>query len=82
MAIGLVSHRVQSGLDQALADVVARLLAKPPEALRMTQQLLRAGQRDEILERMSLESGLFTERLASPEVKQAITAFFATRKKA
>jgi enoyl-CoA hydratase/carnithine racemase len=82
MAIGLVSHRApQGGLHHALEDVVARLLAKPPEALRVTQGLLRAGQRDEILEQMSLESGLFTERLASPEVKEAITAFFATRKK-
>jgi enoyl-CoA hydratase/carnithine racemase len=80
MAIGLASHRApQGGLDETLADVVARLLAKPPQALRVTQGLLRAGQRDEILERMKLESELFTERLASPEVKEAISAFFERR---
>jgi enoyl-CoA hydratase/carnithine racemase len=79
--IGLASHRApQGGLDAVLADVVARLLAKPPEALRLTQGLLRAGQKEEILERMGLESGLFTGRLASPEVKEAITAFFEKRK--
>jgi enoyl-CoA hydratase/carnithine racemase len=81
IAIGLASHRASQGnLDATLADVVARLLAKPPEALRLTQGLLRAGQKEEILERMSLESELFTQRLASPEVKEAITAFFEKRK--
>ena len=81
MAIGLASHRVpEDGLDEALGDVVARLLAKPPEALRVTQRLLRAGHKDEILERMSVESGLFTERLASAEAKEAFTAFFEKRK--
>jgi enoyl-CoA hydratase/carnithine racemase len=81
MATGLASHRVpEDGLDEALGDVVARLLAKPPEALRVTQRLLRAGHKDEILERMSVESGLFTERLASAEAKEAFTAFFEKRK--
>jgi len=57
------------------------LVAKPPEALRQTQKLLRHGARDEILERMKLESSLFAERLASTEVKAAISAFFASRSK-
>ena len=35
--------------------------------------------RDEILERMRLEGDQFAERLASPEVKEAIAAFFARR---
>src|SRR5438105_1341366 len=79
--IGLVSHRAATGsLDQKLDELVAALLAKPPEALWQTQRLLRAGARDEILERMKLESGLFAERLASAEVKEAIGAFFEKRK--
>jgi enoyl-CoA hydratase/carnithine racemase len=79
-AIGLVSHRVAAGqLDIRLQEVTAALLAKPPEALRLTQRLLRHGARDEILERMKLESSMFAERLASPEVKEAITAFFERR---
>jgi enoyl-CoA hydratase/carnithine racemase len=78
--IGLVSHRAAAGtLDDKLREVVAALLAKPPEALRQTQRLLRHGARDEILERMKLESSLFADRLASAEVKQAIAAFFAKR---
>jgi enoyl-CoA hydratase/carnithine racemase len=81
LAIGLVSHRAPAGaLDRALDAVVASLLAKPPEALRQTQRLLRHGARDEILARMKLESSLFADRLASAEVKEAISAFFEKRK--
>ena len=80
-AIGLVSHRAAAGgLDNVLQAVVAALLAKPPEALRQTQKLLRHGTRDEILDRMKLESSKFAERLASAEVKEAINAFFEKRK--
>jgi enoyl-CoA hydratase/carnithine racemase len=80
VAIGLVSHRAASGgLEQVLADVVGRLLAKPAEALQQTQQLLRCGAREDILERMKTEGDLFSERLASEEVKQAINDFFAKR---
>src|SRR6478672_9103991 len=47
--IGLVSHVVPAGgLEEALAATVAALLAKPPEALRRTQRLLRLGTQDEI----------------------------------
>lgn len=80
-AIGLVSHRSKEGsLDEVFQAVVASLLAKPPEALRQTQRLLRHGPSGEILERMKLESSLFADRLASAEVKEAINAFFEKRK--
>ena len=83
MDIGLASHAVpQGGLRTALDALVAALLAKPPEALRQTQALLRREDTQEILERMELENGHFAERLQSDEVKQAITAFFAARAKA
>jgi len=81
MAIGLVSHRAAAGsLDESLERVVDALLAKPPEALREAQRLLRHGTREELIERMSLEGAAFAERLASPEVKEAIRAFFEKRK--
>ena len=77
---GLVSHVAPAGqLDSALARLVAALRAKPAEALRLTQKLLRRGQTDEVLERMELENSHFSERLTSNEVKEAITAFFAAR---
>ena len=78
--IGLVSHRAADGaLAEATNAVVQALLKKPAEALRQTQRLLRKGARDETLERMKLESSLFAERLASSEVKEAISGFFARR---
>lgn len=80
-AIGLISHRAApGGLEDALGQVTAALLAKPPEALRQTQRLLRLGEQEAILERMRVEGAAFAERLESPEVKEAITAFFEKRK--
>jgi len=79
---GLVSHVVPKGqLDSAVVSKVEALLAKPTEALRLTQRLLRREATDEILQRMELENGHFGERLTSDEVKQAIAAFFAARAK-
>lgn len=79
-AMGLVSHRVGPGeLDAKLREIVGALLAKPAEALRLTQKLLRTATQEEILSRMKLESSMFAERLESDEVKGAIAAFFAKR---
>ena len=80
---GLVSHVVPKGeIAAALATIVATLLAKPPEALRQTQALLRREDVDELLDRIELENGHFGERLASDEVKQAIASFFAAKARA
>jgi len=79
--IGLVSHRAESGaLIKTLGEIVAALLAKPPAALRQAQRLLRHGTQEDVLDRMRLEGAAFAERLASPEVKEAISAFFEKRK--
>ena len=79
-SFGLVTHRAGSGnLAERLNDVVTALLSRPPQALRLTQRLLRGGAHDEVLERMALENGHFAERLTSAEVRDAITAFFAAR---
>jgi len=77
LALGLASHVVEKdGLAAALERIVAALLAKPAEAMRLTQALLRRSDRGEVLERMELENGHFGERLTSAEVRDAITAFF------
>jgi enoyl-CoA hydratase/carnithine racemase len=80
--MGLASHVVGKGqLKAALSGLVTALLAKPPEALRQTQALLRREDTQAVLERMELENGHFAERLQSDEVKHAIAAFFAARAK-
>jgi enoyl-CoA hydratase/carnithine racemase len=77
---GLVSHIAPAGqLDAVVGKLVAALEAKPAQALRLTQRLLRKSQADGVLERMELENGHFSERLTSDEVREAITAFFASR---
>jgi enoyl-CoA hydratase/carnithine racemase len=82
IAIGLISHRVAPAeLHAALAQLVDRLLAKAPQALRETQRLLRTASSAETLERMQLESQVFAERLVSDEAKAALTAFFESRGK-
>jgi enoyl-CoA hydratase/carnithine racemase len=80
---GLVTHRAPAGLlGERLEEVVSALLARPPQALRLTQRLLRGSTDGEVLERMELENGHFSERLTSSEVRAAITAFFTSRLKA
>lgn len=77
---GIVSHVVNEGdLEGALAAIISSLLARPPEALRLTQELLRRGTSEEVLERMAMENGHFSERLKSSEVAQAIAAFFSRK---
>jgi enoyl-CoA hydratase/carnithine racemase len=77
---GLVSHRAPAGgLDAALDRLVTSLLAKPAQALKLTQKLLRGDDQQAVLERMDLENGHFGERLTSDEVKTAIANFFAAR---
>jgi len=80
MEFGLISHIAEPGRLQPMLDgLVAGLRAKPAEALRLTQRLLRREHTEEVLERMALENGHFSERLTSSEVREAITAFFAAR---
>jgi enoyl-CoA hydratase/carnithine racemase len=82
LALGLASHVIEKGeLALTLDKVVTALLAKPAEAMRLTQSLLRRCDRAEVLDRMELENGHFGERLTSDEVRDAITAFFAARAK-
>ena len=77
---GLVTHRASTGaLPERLEQVVGALLARPAEALRLTQRLLRGVDHAAVLERMDWENGHFSERLTSDEVRDAITAFFAAR---
>jgi enoyl-CoA hydratase/carnithine racemase len=80
---GIASHVVPSGeLDSALNAVIEKLGNLPPDALRLTQALLRRGDRQEVPDRMALETGHFAERLKSDEIKQAIASFFARKQNA
>jgi enoyl-CoA hydratase/carnithine racemase len=54
--------------------------ALPPAAVRETKALMRAHTRKRVKEAMDEEGKIFTERLSSPEAREAMTAFFEKRK--
>jgi enoyl-CoA hydratase/carnithine racemase len=59
-------------------EKIAALCAKPARSLRLTKKLLHHD-RDVVKERMGAEAVLFGELLASPELAEAIGAFFEKR---
>jgi enoyl-CoA hydratase/carnithine racemase len=56
------------------------LAALPPESIRLTKQLLKSAQAQAIEARIAEETRIFTERLSSPEAKEAMSAFLEKRK--
>jgi enoyl-CoA hydratase/carnithine racemase len=78
--LGLINAVLPAGEVVEHARARARALAeKPAEALRQTKRLLKAPLREEMLARVEAESAAFVERLSSPEVGEAIRAFFEKR---
>ncbi len=59
-------------------ETAKKLAEKPPRALALSKALLKDSAM--VKERMGKEGALFIEQLASPEVAEAITAFFEKRK--
>ncbi|PWG01371.1 enoyl-CoA hydratase-related protein [Sphingosinicella humi] len=74
---GLVTEIVPAeALDDRLRATAERIAAKPPEAVRLTKQLMIAPEAA-VSERIAAEGALFEDRLASTEAAQAFAAFFA-----
>lgn len=77
--IGLVTELVPKGECVRRAREAARsLAAKPPKALRETKALMRADP-EPVPERIARENAVFAERLASPELEEAVNAFLEKR---
>jgi enoyl-CoA hydratase/carnithine racemase len=79
--IGLVTEVVPEDqlFDIAMAQA-KKLAGKPAASLRLTKQLMKQGQAAAVAQRIKLESDHFGERLASPEAKEAFSAFLEKRK--
>ena len=60
--------------------IAERFNALPPGAVRETKKLLRRTGVDEILKAIALEGKVFSQRLRSPEAKEAFQAFLEKRK--
>lgn len=80
LGAGLVNALVEPGALRAHALAVGQALArKPPAALRLTKSLLNEPGYQTVPQRLRHEGALFAQRLASPEAREAITAFFEKR---
>ena len=60
--------------------VAQRFNALPPGAVRDAKKLLRGPQAEALLKTIRAEGDVFAARLRSPEVKEALQAFFEKRK--
>lgn len=79
-AAGLIYEVVaEEELESRAMAAAAVIAAKPPEALRISRDLMR-GNRDALVERIKEEGRLFTARLKSDETKQALMAFMNRKK--
>jgi enoyl-CoA hydratase/carnithine racemase len=63
----------------AAAGAAQKLAAKPPASLRLTKQLLKRSLMPQTEAAIAAELKAFVARLASPEAKEAFTAFFEKR---
>ena len=80
LAAGIVTEVVpEAALLSHAAAAAGRLAALPPGSVRLTKELLKRATTQAIAERMEEERRLFADRLASPEAKEAITAFLEKR---
>ncbi len=79
LALGLVNALVapEEVLPRTL-EVARRLAEKAPTAVKLSKALLKDNAA--VLARMKAEGALFVQQLASPEVAEAIGAFFEKRK--
>ena len=79
--IGLVTEVVPESdlFDTAMAQA-KKLAGKPAASLRLSKKLMKQGQMAAVAQRIKLESDHFGERLASPEAKEAFSAFLEKRK--
>src|SRR5258706_3752310 len=80
-AAGFVNSIVPESelFERARAGALA-IAALPPAALRATKALMRSRFGPRVSEAMAEEMKVFSERLSSPEAREAMTAFFEKRK--
>jgi enoyl-CoA hydratase/carnithine racemase len=81
LAAGFVTEVVpEDRLLERARGVAAALAALPPASVRLTKDLMKRALAAPVAERMAEEGRLFEDRLASPEAREAMTAFFEKRK--
>ena len=76
---GIVTAVVSDVIGEAEKAANA-LAALPPESIRLTKRLMRARYAEPLAATIDEETRIFTERLSSPEAKEAMSAFLEKRK--
>ncbi len=76
---GIVTAVVSNVIEEA-EKAAAALAALPPESIRLTKRLMKARYAEALAGAIDEETRLFTERLSSPEAKEAMSAFLQKRK--
>ncbi len=69
----------EDDLEDAVFEAAGSIAAKPPEALRISRDLMR-GSRDELVARIREEGEHFRIRLKSDEARNAFVAFMSRKK--
>jgi enoyl-CoA hydratase/carnithine racemase len=78
---GIVTQIVdKSELLKKARETALALAALPPESLRLTKRLMRKRHARILDETIAEETRIFSERLHSPEAKEALSAFLEKRK--
>lgn len=78
--LGIASRTVDAAdLMSEAIKVAEKIAAKPPQALRLTKKLLK-GEQAKVDAAIVEESRLFGQQLASPEAREAFSAFMEKRK--
>ena len=78
---GIVTEVVaQEKLLQHAFQVATALASLPPESIRLTKRLMKSRYAEALAAAIDEETRIFTERLASPEAKEAMSAFLEKRK--
>jgi enoyl-CoA hydratase/carnithine racemase len=81
LGAGFVTEVVPEGeLIEYARSAALALAALPPASVRLTKQLMKGRTAEAVAAQLVLEVGHFRERLASPEAKEAMSAFFEKRK--
>jgi enoyl-CoA hydratase/carnithine racemase len=81
VALGIANAALPPGdvIDHA-RRVAERFNALAPSAVRETKKLLKQPRTDAVLRAIAAEVAVFSDRLGSPEAREALSAFFQKRK--
>lgn len=81
LAWGLATAALPDGLAtmKKAREMARRFETLPPEAVRVSKQLMKAPGRERVLKTIEEEGALFAQRLRSPEAIAALSGFMAKR---